>query len=172
MDLANDLLDVADSLAKANPGNQATYRRSVSTAYYAVFHLLVDAAAQRLVNAPGTPADLLFRRLPTHTQLKALCEELVPKKDQNNPVLGPKNWRVQAGLKGGVAPQITTLAERVLSLHSKREMADYDIGTPVSALEAEHQVDRAREVFAAVASGLPEPQWTLLLVSLLPSPKR
>jgi hypothetical protein len=49
MGLAQDLLQQANHLATyegANP-SQAALRRSVSTAYYALFHLLVQDAAQR-----------------------------------------------------------------------------------------------------------------------------
>lgn len=49
MGLAQDLLRQANHLATyegANP-SQAALRRSVSTAYYALFHLPVEDAAQR-----------------------------------------------------------------------------------------------------------------------------
>ena len=49
MGLAHDLLQLADHLATyegVNPG-QASLRRAVSTAYYALFHLLVQDAAMR-----------------------------------------------------------------------------------------------------------------------------
>jgi hypothetical protein len=49
MGLAQDLLQQADHLAAyegANP-SQASLRRAVSTAYYALFHLLVEEAGQR-----------------------------------------------------------------------------------------------------------------------------
>jgi len=49
MGLAQDLLRQANHLATyegANP-SQASLRRAVSTAYYALFHLLIEDAAQR-----------------------------------------------------------------------------------------------------------------------------
>ena len=52
MSLPRDLLAQAKLLAtkeKSRP-KQASLRRSVSAAYYALFHLLVDAAARRLVS--------------------------------------------------------------------------------------------------------------------------
>ena len=46
MSLAQDLLDQADHLVNMDGANpkQASLRRAVSTAYYALFHLLVDEA--------------------------------------------------------------------------------------------------------------------------------
>jgi hypothetical protein len=54
MGIAEDLLRQADHLATyegLNP-SQASLRRAVSTAYYAVFHLLAEAAARRWSGAP------------------------------------------------------------------------------------------------------------------------
>ncbi len=49
MALAQDLLEQAQHLAVYEGSNpsQAALRRSISTAYYALFHLLVEDAAQR-----------------------------------------------------------------------------------------------------------------------------
>jgi len=41
-----DLLEVAHKLLWAEPETQATLRRAVSTAYYALFHLLIEAACK------------------------------------------------------------------------------------------------------------------------------
>ena len=53
--LQRDLLAQAHQLARHEPKrpNQASLRRAVSTGYYAVFHLLVDAASREIVNGPG-----------------------------------------------------------------------------------------------------------------------
>jgi uncharacterized protein (UPF0332 family) len=48
MGIAEDLLTLAGRLANPEPTEpeQASLRRSISTAYYALFHLLVQAAVQ------------------------------------------------------------------------------------------------------------------------------
>jgi hypothetical protein len=54
MGLAQDLLQQANHLASyegANP-SQASLRRAVSTAYYALFHLLIEDAAKRWSGSP------------------------------------------------------------------------------------------------------------------------
>jgi hypothetical protein len=40
-----DLPDAADSFLRTEPITQAILRRTVSTAYYALFHLLIEDAA-------------------------------------------------------------------------------------------------------------------------------
>ena len=58
MALADELLDQAIYLASIRPGqpNEASLRRAVSAAYYALFHLLTAAAASNM--APAFPAKL------------------------------------------------------------------------------------------------------------------
>ena len=46
MDFAQELLELAKGLADLHPekAHQASLRRAVSTAYYAIFHLLISEA--------------------------------------------------------------------------------------------------------------------------------
>src|SRR5260370_40291700 len=44
MAYADDLLELAQLLANLEPSNAARLRRAVSTAYYALFHLLISEA--------------------------------------------------------------------------------------------------------------------------------
>ena len=57
MSLHLDLLRQARHLATREPRrpSQASLRRSVSTAYYALFHLLVDEAVRRMVVSTRPP---------------------------------------------------------------------------------------------------------------------
>ena len=79
MPLSADLLTVARTLlhehASAPPG-AAGLRRAVSTAYYAVFHKLVETAAIRFVGASRahTPAFELIYRGFDHRQMKEACD--------------------------------------------------------------------------------------------------
>jgi len=49
MSFADDLLEQSYDLAHKEPANpkQASLRRAVSTAYYALFHLLIDEAVSK-----------------------------------------------------------------------------------------------------------------------------
>src|SRR5438309_3480401 len=55
MSLHADLLLQARQLATREPRRprQASLRRAVSTAYYALFHLLISEATSRLITGPG-----------------------------------------------------------------------------------------------------------------------
>ena len=58
MTLPRDLLAQARLLAEKEPRRpkQASLRRAVSAAYYALFHLLVDEASRRLVGGSNRTA--------------------------------------------------------------------------------------------------------------------
>jgi len=70
MGLAEDLLLQADHLATYEGGNpsQASLRRAVSTAYYALFHLLIEDAAQRWQGSPEAHTGL--QRAFSHGPMK------------------------------------------------------------------------------------------------------
>lgn len=76
-----DLLLVARQLADpsgATPPNDAQLRRAVSTAYYAVFHTILQAAAERFMG-PGqehTGGYSLLYRSFNHGKMRAVCEKL------------------------------------------------------------------------------------------------
>lgn len=76
MSLSRDLLAQAKLLAtkeKSRP-KQASLRRSVPTAYYAVFHLLVDAATRRLVSgADRQPLRSCLARAFDHGVMKRVA---------------------------------------------------------------------------------------------------
>ena len=47
MSFPEDLLQQAYDLEAKEPSNQASLRRAVSTAYYALFHLLIDECVSK-----------------------------------------------------------------------------------------------------------------------------
>src|SRR5688500_16497770 len=70
MAIADDLLTLAEYLTtpSGTDPEQAWLRRSISTAYYALFHLLVSAAAQRWTGSPASRLGL--ERAFKHDQMK------------------------------------------------------------------------------------------------------
>ncbi len=76
MAFADDLLEQAEFLANRDPlsPKQASLRRAVSTAYYALFHLLIDEAVGnwRVARQRGVLA-----RTFDHGKMKSVCEALV-----------------------------------------------------------------------------------------------
>lgn len=158
MSHAHDLLSLAERYDLT--ATEAEKRRCISTAYYAVFHLLIESLVQRLMPGDSPYAQNMARRALAHTTLKDVCYSL--KQSPN----APPAWK-EAGYEEPVDRQLAELATRVVDLHKWREYADYDLPKAVWQADAERQLDRAREVFAMVRAGLAEPQWTLFFASLL-----
>ena len=79
MALEHDLLRQSRLLAQHEPRRpkQASLRRAVSVAYYALFHLLTSEAANRLVTGPDRD-DLraTLRRAFEHNEMKDACKEI------------------------------------------------------------------------------------------------
>lgn len=73
-----DLLQVAQRLAESEPGpaQQASLRRAVSTAYYALFHAVLENCAKALINADIANWETysLLYRAPDHATVKKVLE--------------------------------------------------------------------------------------------------
>jgi hypothetical protein len=63
MPYPQDLLDSAVALYRVDPETQATLRRAVSTAYYALFHFLIEEACRNWTRPEQRPA---LARMFTH----------------------------------------------------------------------------------------------------------
>jgi len=76
MPFADDLLEQAYDLAHKEPRNakQASRRRAVSTAYYALFHLLIDEAVSKW--AVERQRSILARTFE-HDKMKRVCAEIL-----------------------------------------------------------------------------------------------
>src|SRR5271155_1029818 len=76
MAFAHDLLELAQDLANLHSENprQANLRRAVSTAYYALFHLLISEAIVNWNRLEVRPA---LGRIFDHGKMKAACEAKV-----------------------------------------------------------------------------------------------
>lgn len=76
----HELIETARRLAGANPGQprstQADLRRTVSTAYYALFHCLAGAAADLLAGraSRGSDWDQVYRALE-HGKARRACQQ-------------------------------------------------------------------------------------------------
>ena len=73
---SRDLIEAARSMAEMNPRRptQASLRRAVSTAYYAMFHCLAYAAANALVGRDRSPAWHRVYRALEHGRARNACE--------------------------------------------------------------------------------------------------
>ena len=105
--LASRLLDAAEALVAAGPRSSAFRRRAVSTAYYAVFHALAKACADRFlpIDRNAREYERVYRALD-HGPLKSAAE-----RERNDLLKGRQ--------------QILDLLDLVVLLQGERERADY-----------------------------------------------
>ncbi len=134
-----DLLAQARHLATpaARRPKQASLRRAVSTAYYAIFHLLVRAATEHLLRGAGlAPFRGGLGRAFTHADMR----------------------RASISFLGGTVPvfgaiavpgPLGTVARAFVDLQDGRHRADYDLSTRFSRAEALASVERAELAFHA-----------------------
>lgn len=140
MSLHRDLLDQARHLAnrERRRPRQASLRKAISTAYYAVYHLLVAEATQILIRK----AELRnrFARAFEHANLKSASRAF------SNP-----QGNQLTNLTGGtpIPSDLEVVANSVIDLQEARHEADYNIGQRFSRLEANNLIDQATAAFQA-----------------------
>lgn len=147
MSLAHDLLEQAQQLAlhdRRRP-KQANLRRAISTAYYAVFHLLVEAAAHRM--ARDVQSRRVIQRSFEHKAMKEFALELAPAPQKGNSAPGPS--RKVRGYFETVPAELWTVAEGFWRLQHQRHLADYDPDFSPDRATALEAVADARDVFDA-----------------------
>lgn len=146
----DDLLVLADKICKFHTGKpqQATLKRAISTAYYALFHLLASESAATLgANLPST-AQCQLRRAFEHMEMKSACVAFsqanhVSKKlheiNHNSPMHRLVSWPLDLRLK--------TVAEVFVDLQEARHRADYDSAAKFSKIEAITLVEDVKVAF-------------------------
>ena len=113
----DDLLEQARHLATIDPRRpkQASLRRSVSTAYYALFHLLIHDAVSNWKNRQHRGA---LARLFDHARMKQACTERRAQLQEAIPKL--------AGQEKRVARCLEVVARTFVEMQQQRHTADYD----------------------------------------------
>ncbi|MFO0796928.1 MAG: hypothetical protein U0804_05585 [Gemmataceae bacterium] len=158
MNLPVDLLEQAEYLAgrETRRPRQASLRRAVSAAYYAVFHLLIHEACGRLVAGSG------LRNLTAcafnHGDMKKACQVFLrtPLPVYLVPVVG-----------SGVPADIQLIAEFFTRLQAARHDADYSPDRRFTRSETRKLVQQARDAFAAWERVKRDPTADAFLVGLL-----
>jgi uncharacterized protein (UPF0332 family) len=144
------LLRVADHLLEhgkqpqSDPAYaQACLRRSVSTAYYAVFHDLVSAGAQRFMGREhqDRPGAVILYRGFTHARMKQVCEDL------RSGTLKAK-YRKALG-QSAVSQSMRDFATAFKELQDHRHDADYDPSLSYETVDVESILSTARSAIAA-----------------------
>src|SRR5271168_2352550 len=136
MGIAEDLLALASRLATPAPEEPepASFRRSISTAYYALFHLLVQDAV-RSWNGSSTARFGLERRFEHKTM-----------KEVSNSILR-SSWRGWSTPPPSVPVELRLVARVFVDLQESRQQADYDNSKVWVSIDAQDQVADARIAF-------------------------
>lgn len=140
--LHTQLLEQAKHLAhrERRRPKQASLRRAVSAAYYAVFHLVTDEGARLVVRGSKVTDQLAtVARVFDHRQMKEVAGGFA----QSNPC---QPWRSQLG---AVPPDIVIVADALVDLQHARHVADYDKRARFSRREVDEYVALAQEAFDA-----------------------
>jgi uncharacterized protein (UPF0332 family) len=132
MPFAEDLLEQAQHLATREQGDpkQASLRRAVSTAYYALFHLLIDeAVSQWSVERQRS----ILARTFDHSKMKGICDGVLES--------------VKGG--GSLPTELNTVALNFIRLQQHRHVADYDNAKNWSRTDVENVLRPATDAFEA-----------------------
>ncbi len=144
MSLAEELLVQARFLATLDPHRpvQANLRRAVSSAYYAVFHLLSAEVADHVasVGPPGL-RERTQRALNHNTMYKAAEAFSLPGSR-------PRSLPADIELHGPVTAELVAIAKGFKRLQEERHAADYDVRQVFDRIRALALVETAEEIFA------------------------
>lgn len=163
MSLPKDLLEQARHLARREPKRPrgASLRRAISTAYYALFHLLTEEASTFLI-AGARPERaalrLTVRRALAHSDMKAV----------SNAVRDPNSKVTRVWLAGMPVPlDLKDVAQAFVELQEARHQADYDLGKSFTRREVADLLDRCTDAFAAWARCRKTPAAEAFLVAIV-----
>jgi len=139
---SEDLLEQADKLIRTDRRRpkQANLRRAVSSAYYALFHFLIEEATLLVVGTPHSskPLRQLVGRSFTHAAMKEASVEMG--KSTPRDLLKPF-WILYPVTS---CAELQRIASSFIDLQQERHRADYNLSQPFTQKEAELLVKRAR----------------------------
>jgi len=144
LSLHNDRRHQATHLATREPKRprQASLRRAVSTAYYALFHLLVDDASRFMVS--GNTRDSLRQclgRAFAHRTMKTVAKQFAN---------GNYSAKLQPALQAQPLPRgLEEVAQAFVNLQQARHEADYDTARRFTRAEAIDLVDQCDLAFTS-----------------------
>ncbi len=134
MSYSADLLEQATGLcaADARRPKQVNLRRSISAAYYAVFHQLIEDAVRLLLPARCEELRHQLARKFAHKTIKSIS---------------------QATAKDAATPaDLAYVASAFVTLQEARHQADYDFSVFFTKAEASSHIDLARDAIRRWAS--------------------
>ena len=136
MSFSGDLLDQARHLAtrdKYRP-KQASLRRAVSAAYYALFHLLLDEGAGLFVADKGLRK--LLRRAFGHGEMKKAANSFASG--------GNLPDHVRKAYPAAIPTELRKVAKAFVNLQVSRHAADYDLAATFTRVEVQELIALAQ----------------------------
>lgn len=150
MSLADDLLVLAGEMANGG-ASQARLRRTISTAYYSLFHLLIESAGAAVADRPEL-ARTVGRSLAHGEMLKVARWFEVGSGGLPAFLHDP-----YAPHSAPVTAEIMKVASAFVLLLKERQAADYDSTRTYSQADADDLVEETRQAFAAWKTVLADP---------------
>jgi uncharacterized protein (UPF0332 family) len=140
MSLHADLLAQARRLVSQDPRRprQASLRRAISTAYYALFHLLISEASAMLVS--NASHRRLVSRTFTHTEMHRASRSFA------GGTLPAKFASVTSGMP--VPTRLRNVAQAFMDLQQERHEADYNLARSFTRDQASDLIDQAAQAFS------------------------
>jgi hypothetical protein len=165
MAFPDDLLELAQDLADLHPEipHQASLRRAVSTAYYALFHLLIS---ETTANWARPELRAILGRCFDHGPMKTASETKVSQINtalKDNPLEGAEKT---------VAIHLRTVANAFIQAQQRRNDADYNMAKEWTPVEVDKQIASVNEAFRTWTMIRDEAVAQAYLVSLLGAKER
>jgi hypothetical protein len=165
MAFPDDLLELAQDLANLHPESphQASLRRAVSTAYYALFHLLI---LETTANWARPELRAILGRCFDHGPMKTASETKV---SQINTTFKDN---LSEGVEKTVAIHLRTVANAFIQAQQRRNDADYNMAKEWTPVEVDTQIASVNEAFKTWNIIRDEAVAQAYLVSLLGTKER
>ena len=144
MTFESDLLEQAKDLAEKEPQKpkQASLKRAVSAAYYALFHFLVSEAASFMVKGTGQKGiRLVFQRAFVHGHMKKVAVSFA-----GGTV--PDHWKGPMA-RQPVSRELKQVSTAFVDLQAARHEADYDLTHHLSRKDALDLIERSKRAITA-----------------------
>jgi uncharacterized protein (UPF0332 family) len=147
---SQELLKLAEQLRlfgkRTGISKSTLLRRTISTAYYALFHYLIDKAACDLAGSDrGSSAFRLVYRSFDHGEMKRACEQVnskQPFKSDTQHILGIAQF----------CPEIRNCAASFVELQQQRHRADYDPGATFRVADTKSVIEKAKSAIESLTS--------------------
>lgn len=142
----------------AGAPRQATLRRGVSDAYYALFHQLTDAIARQALRGVESAPVQRYRRTLPHADLKLVSAAVASGTGRVTPAALSNEAKRD--------PVVRAVAQAVTDLQEERHRADYDHAEVFDARRLSDAIQRAATAVAEIDQSRTQPAMSANLALL------